>query len=195
MPASGCIQLRCCYDAVACSSIGIAVCGSLQTPTSLSSMSVAAGKAGAMSDFYGYSAAVPVCFSFGTMTTLCSITDCCCDVYLPVTMTGRVSPNVMTVCFYGDSNLDKLVFACWYTSENGGGWVYKGTGAIGGFSQTLIDYNDTLCVRMQLEDVGGFAVLSDMFTCLCNPPAVFTTGSGTAVRCTPYSCTIGFGFI
>ncbi len=62
MPASGCIGLRCCFGTTACSSIGIAVCGSLQTPTSLCAMSVAAGKAAphAMTEFYGYSQGISV---------------------------------------------------------------------------------------------------------------------------------------
>jgi len=55
MPAGGCIGLRCCITGIACSSIGIAVCGTLQTPTSLLEMANSGvPRYAAMTNFYNY---------------------------------------------------------------------------------------------------------------------------------------------
>ena len=196
MPASGCINLHDCIVGIACSSIACAVDGNATGSKTLCTLSVTAGKSAphSMSEFYGYAGATAVCINLGSENTLVS-NACCCDVYFSVNMYNRVSPNVMTVCFIGTATLDKLVFSCWYTNCNGGSWVAKGGGTALSFSQTLVDFNDTVCVRMQLEDIGGFAIISDMDVSLCNPPAVFTTGSGTVIRCTPYYAQIALGAV
>lgn len=62
MPASGCLGLRCCINAVACTSIGIAVYGSIQSPTCLLSASVAASKSAphCMREFYSYAGTLSI---------------------------------------------------------------------------------------------------------------------------------------
>lgn len=111
-------------------------------------------------------------------------------------MAGRNVGDIITVSFGYDASLGKLSAACWYTSENGGAWVnraYVNLVGSGSFSVTGIDYNDSLCVRMQLEDFGEFGFLADMTVCLNNPPAVFTSGSGSISRTIPYTCTVTLG--
>jgi len=86
MPASGRIRLMTC-DAT-CNSIGCAVCGALQTPTSLIKMSNAAGKAHCMTAFYSYAGSTNksvgiVCIAgtgVGTLGTSADVsrTNCIC---------------------------------------------------------------------------------------------------------------------
>ena len=68
MPSSGILRLKTC-DAT-CNSIGCAVCGAVQTPTSLITMSNAAGKSLCMTAFYGYAGStnktVGICCIAGT---------------------------------------------------------------------------------------------------------------------------------
>jgi hypothetical protein len=54
MPASGCLELRSCIAGCTCSSIGCAVCGAVQTPTSLITMSNSTGRAKCMTAYYSY---------------------------------------------------------------------------------------------------------------------------------------------
>ena len=81
MPSSGCIALRNCISNCACSSISCAVTGAAQTPASLSSLSVCAGKTAphGMREFYGYSSSKSVTVSLCTTTSGGSPGRCGCD--------------------------------------------------------------------------------------------------------------------
>ena len=188
MPASGSIAIISAPQA--CGSICAAVgCAS----GSLTTLSVAAGKSAphCMREFYGYASSVDIDYNGGTY--ICSISTCM-DKYWTVAMTNRVSPNVMTLCFSYEQTMGKLTNVCYLTSENGGGWVTRAgpisvTGS-GSFAITGIDYNDSLCARISMS---GDGTIAEGILCLQNPPAVFTTGSGTITRGSPYTCVLTLG--
>lgn len=191
MPTSGCIALRTCIVGIACSSIACAVDGNAVGSKSLSTLSVTAGKSAphCMREFYGYDSAVY--FSYDGDFT-CTSTSTCQDKWWNIDMTGRVSPKVMTVCFdIQTSNFGKFSNVSFYTKENTGIWIEKcvvqGSNISSSFSHTLIDYNDTLCARIKAY---GTTTNSCSILTLQNPPAVYTTGSGTISRCGTYSCLV-----
>lgn len=196
MPASGCINLHTCITGIACSSIACAVDGNATGSKCLLTLSVTAGKTAphSMSEFYGYTPNTDTCFCTGAQVTACA-TFSCYDAYFPVCMYNREVGDIVTVCFDASQSSTKLQSYCYYTSENGGAWSAKG-GLISSFSQTGIDYNDTLCVRMTIEDFNiPDPLLGFMDFYLKSTPAVWTTGSGTAIRCSPYGCQIILGAI
>ena len=106
MPGSGSIELRSCYDSVACSSIGCAVCSALQTPTSLVTMSNATGRAKCMTAFYGYSTtankAVGLCCiagcSTGTLGVSANVMRNNCICVNPAMTVGQSVCVGLTIC-------------------------------------------------------------------------------------------------
>lgn len=166
-------------------SIAYCVDGNITGDKSLSTLSVSAGKSAphAMTEFYGYTD--NTCFCFGT----CVSTVSCATrqaAYVPVCMYNR--SGVVTVNMCATFSLSKLQTGCVWTRENGGIVATKRT-STGGFTQTGIDTDDTLCVGMDLCDQNfPEPLLGDIGVCLCPTPATWTSGSGTAVRCSPYDC-------
>jgi len=88
MPLSGCLGIKACVNAVACTSIGAAVCGVAPANSCLSALSIAAGKTApyTMTSFYGYTQTFKaIGFSnisrvgtVGVSNTVCSL-DCLCS--------------------------------------------------------------------------------------------------------------------
>ena len=191
MPASGCIALRTCIVGIACSSISCAVDGNATGSKSLSTLSTTAGKSAphSMSEFYGYD---PNVYFYFTTGGICCQSSTCSDIWWNVSMSNRVSPNVVTVCFeILTAGFSKFSDTCFMTKENTGSWVVKcqvtGINVITGFNHALIDYNDTLCARIKAYST---TIDANNTLELPSPPAVFTTGSGTACVCGTYTCTV-----
>ena len=106
MPSSGRIRLWAC-DA-ACNSIGCAVCGTLQTPTSLVKMSYAAGKSLSMSAFYSYTGgtnkSVGICCiagtGVGTLGTSVDVSRTNCICVNPAMSVGQSVCVTLTNCLH-----------------------------------------------------------------------------------------------
>lgn len=137
---------------------------------------------GSMSQFYGYSP-VDIWINYGSQTNTCCV-GTCVDIQRPLAYTGRDSGEIITNCFNICTSLGIAITTCFSTRENGGLWFLRccTTGSISSsFAVTGIDYNDTLDARITMQSSFGGSGTACLE--LQDPPAVFTTGSGTICRC------------
>ena len=92
MPASGCLGINECPNAVACTSISMAVCNTVAGSLSLSTLAACAGKSCCMTAFYGYDNFVV------TPTTTISIPAAGCTVAMCVCGPAPITYTTSTAC-------------------------------------------------------------------------------------------------
>lgn len=148
MPTSGSIGLRECITGIDCSSISCAVTGSLQSPASLTSLSVEAGKIDphSMSDFYGYIPTQPLYLT----TTSCSQTT---DISYHCGRVDGMSTTYDCACvcvkYQLQNTAGKGTYACAALVCDGTTLfscaLALDTLSASGYWGDIMDYNDALC--------------------------------------------------
>ena len=168
MPSSGILRLKTC-DAT-CNSIGCAVCGAVQTPTSLITMSNAAGKSLCMTAFYSYAGStnktVGICCiagtGVGTLGTSVGVSRANCICVNSAMSVGQSVCIGLTICLIGGNCTGAFANYTLYCNSGVVATCQCGNSTSGNVSASFtLHYGDTACIiNCAVHGVAGGAVQS-----------------------------------